>query len=68
MLNAKPAPDIYIKAINDLGFQPEECVIVEDNDNGIKAARASGAHVLKVETVNDVTHENITNFIEGLAC
>jgi len=68
VVNAKPAPDIYIKAINDLGFQPEECVIVEDNDNGIKAARASGAHVLKVETVNDVTLENITNFIEGLAC
>lgn len=43
----KPAPDIYIKAIQDLGLRPEQCLIVEDNENGIRAARASGAHVLK---------------------
>ena len=59
----KPDPEIYNLAIQKLGFKPEECVIVEDNENGIKAAKASGAHVLKVETINDVTFDNISQFI-----
>ncbi|MCD5994697.1 HAD family phosphatase [Pseudomonas sp. CDFA 602] len=60
---AKPAPDIYTKAIFDLGLTPEECLIVEDNENGIKAARASGAHVLVVTETSDV---NLTNILEKI--
>ena len=45
------------------GLKPEECLVVEDNPNGIKAALASGANLLKVETVNDVTYQNIKNRI-----
>ncbi|WP_417529259.1 HAD family hydrolase [Marinomonas shanghaiensis] len=59
----KPDPEIYSLAIDKLKLKPSECVIVEDNENGIKAARASGAHVFKVETVHDVTFENIKKFI-----
>ena len=64
VINSKPDPEIYNLAISRFGFRPEECVIVEDNENGLKAARASGAHVLKVETVNDVNFDNITAFIK----
>lgn len=64
--NAKPAPDIYIKAIESFGLLPEECLIVEDNENGIRAARASGAHVLVVEDVADVNLDNITARIEQI--
>ncbi len=56
---AKPHPEIYLKAIRTLGFTPPECLIVEDNENGIKAATASGAHVLVVKDVNDVHLDNI---------
>ncbi|WED22017.1 HAD family phosphatase [Vibrio sp. JC009] len=59
----KPDPEIYNLAISKLGLKPEECVIVEDNENGIKAALASGAHVLKVETIYDVNYDNISSFI-----
>jgi HAD superfamily hydrolase (TIGR01509 family) len=62
--NSKPDPEIYNLAISRLGFKPEECVIVEDNDIGLKAAIASGAHVLRVETVHDVNFDNITAFIK----
>jgi HAD superfamily hydrolase (TIGR01509 family) len=55
----KPAPDIYNEAIRRLGLTPRECLIVEDNDHGIAAARASGAHVLVVGTVYDVTYDRI---------
>ncbi len=62
----KPDPEMYNQAISRLGFDPSECVIVEDNENGIRAARASGAHVLEVETVYDVNYENIKRFINKL--
>ncbi|MCG6305581.1 HAD family phosphatase [Vibrio vulnificus] len=61
--NGKPDPEIYNLAISKLGLSPHECLIVEDNENGLKAARASGAHVLKVDSIDDVTYENILNFI-----
>ncbi len=61
-----PAPEIYTKAIVSLGLSPDECLIVEDNENGIRAARASGAHVLVVADVEDVNLENITNRIQEI--
>lgn len=61
--NGKPDPEIYNKAIEKLNLKPEECLIVEDNENGLKAAYASGANVLKVETVDDVNFDNIYNYI-----
>lgn len=64
VLTPKPSPDIYIKAINKLGISPKECLIVEDNENGIKAAKASGAHVMVVHEVEDVNIENILKNIE----
>ena len=57
----KPSPEIYTAAIRHFGLKPADCVIVEDNENGIRAARASGAHVLVVRDVHDVTLENILN-------
>lgn len=39
---AKPAPDIYNKAVAMLNLTPEDCVALEDAVNGIKAAKASG--------------------------
>ena len=64
--NPKPDPEIYLKAIEMLDFKADECVIVEDNFNGIAAAKASGAHCLEVKEVEDVNHVNIFNFINHL--
>ena len=62
----KPDPEIYLTAIKKFNLKPEECLIVEDNFNGIKAAEASGAGVLKVNTVYDVNFLNIKNKISDL--
>ena len=59
VVKAKPDPEIYQVAINKLGLLPEECLIAEDNQNGVKAALASGAHLFKVDTVNDVTYNKL---------
>lgn len=61
--HGKPDPEMYNKAIERMNLLPHECLIVEDNENGIKAARASGAHVMEVETVDDVNYENIKTHI-----
>lgn len=60
---AKPDPEIYTTAIRRLALSPDEVMVVEDNHNGIAAATAAGAYVMKVETVYDVNYENIMNHI-----
>lgn len=55
----KPDPEIYTTAMALIGVQPEETLILEDNENGIQAARASGAHVLVVRDVNEVNIQNV---------
>lgn len=66
VVKSKPDPEIYTKAIARLGLQPEVCLIVEDNQNGIKAAIDSGAKVLKVKDVHDVTYDKIKNRIKEI--
>ncbi len=63
---AKPDPEIYLTAIERLRLQPQECLILEDNDHGIQAARASGAHVMVVGSVNDVTYDRIRSEIAAI--
>ena len=55
----KPDPEIYNKAIKRLGLSPSNCMIVEDNEKGIQAAKASGAWVMEVSEVEDVNYQNI---------
>lgn len=61
--NPKPAPDIYLASMKYFRARPEECLIVEDNENGVKAAMASGAHVMVVKEVDEVNYDNITSTI-----
>lgn len=55
----KPDPEMYLKAMTSFGLDPSECLIVEDNENGIKAAKASGGHLLVVKEVDDTNIQNI---------
>ncbi len=50
----KPAPDIFLLALAELGLDATECVAVEDSDNGVRAALAAGLEALLV-TVNEET-------------
>jgi len=63
VVSPKPAPDIYLAAMRHFGLRPEECLVVEDNEHGIAAARASGAHLATVGTVYDVTYQRIRDEI-----
>ena len=62
----KPSPEMYEKIISNFNLTPQECLIIEDNENGVNAAKASGAHVLIVKEVDEVNIGNITNKIKQI--
>lgn len=66
VVKSKPDPEIYIKAMEKLGLRPDECVVCEDNKNGIQAAKSAGAYVLEISTVYDVNYDNIKSFIRKI--
>ena len=63
----KPDPEIYLKTTALLGVKPEECLVVEDNENGIKSARDAGCHVMVVRDVLEVTDENLSQELANLS-
>ncbi|MBS4535749.1 HAD family phosphatase [Clostridium sp. D2Q-14] len=40
--NGKPAPDIFLKAAEKLELNPKDCLVIEDSQNGVKAAKSAG--------------------------
>ena len=44
----KPAPDVYLRAAEQLGADPARCVAIEDSSNGMRAGRAAGMAVIAV--------------------
>lgn len=42
----KPAPDLFLFAAKEMGFDPENCIVIEDSQAGIEAAIAAGMQVL----------------------
>ena len=51
----KPAPDIYLLALKELGITSGEAVVVEDSANGLRAALAAGLRT--VVTVSSYTRD-----------
>jgi beta-phosphoglucomutase len=62
----KPDPEMYLAAMDKLGLAPAETLILEDNDHGIAAARASGAHLMIVGMPDDVVYTAITQRIADI--
>lgn len=62
----KPSPEIYLKCMELLGVKPCNCLILEDNDNGKNAAIASGAHLMEIDSVKDVSYLGISRVISEI--
>lgn len=58
----KPAPDIYKLAITDLGISAGHAVVVEDSENGLRAALAAG-----LKTIVTVSSYTAAENFEGAA-
>jgi len=52
---AKPAPTLYLEALEQLGLGPGEAIAFEDSPNGVRAAKAAGIYCVAVP--NEVTRE-----------
>lgn len=61
----KPEPDIYIKAAGNIGFSPEDVVIVEDSYYGVVSAKGAGAGCLIVTGPAEDQHNQLTE-VEGI--
>lgn len=48
IVNSKPDPEVFLKAAQMLGISPSECIVVEDADAGIEAAKAGGMYAAAV--------------------
>lgn len=59
VVNSKPHPEMYWKAMAMLKCLPSEVLIVEDSPPGLFAATTSGAVVLRVANSNDLTYEKL---------
>ena len=46
--NGKPHPEIFLRAAELLGVQPEQCVVAEDSRNGVLAGHAAGMYTVMI--------------------
>lgn len=62
----KPEPDIYNKALESLGIEASECIVLEDSPNGIRAAAAAKCKVIMVPDI-DTPDEEIRGLVFDVA-
>lgn len=66
VVNSKPNPEIYNKAIKKMGLKPQEVLIFEDNINGINAAKSSGSNLFIVENKYDLSLKKVIDHIKKI--
>jgi beta-phosphoglucomutase-like phosphatase (HAD superfamily) len=62
----KPDPEIYRVTLERLAVEPGRALVIEDNEYGIAAAQAAGAHVMVVTSPLEVTSDRVTAKIREL--
>ncbi|WP_020529253.1 HAD family hydrolase [Flexithrix dorotheae] len=55
--NSKPHPDSYQLAMERLGLSPQDCIAIEDTQNGVNSASAAGVTCLSVRDVPFGNHD-----------
>jgi HAD superfamily hydrolase (TIGR01509 family) len=55
--HSKPAPDLFLLAAQRLGIAPSQCLVLEDSDAGVRAARAAGMQVIMVPDLIEPSEE-----------
>jgi HAD superfamily hydrolase (TIGR01509 family) len=63
IINSKPHPEMYWKAMSKMGVLPEETLIVEDSPYGLLAAARSKAYVMRVGSPKEITYININKYL-----
>jgi len=53
----KPAPDIYNLAAQSLKLEPSHCMVIEDSNNGLRAAKAAGMRCIVTKSTYTVDED-----------
>lgn len=51
--NSKPAPDVYLKALEKLGLEKDEVIVFEDSNTGVESAKNAGLKVYQIKEGKD---------------
>jgi HAD superfamily hydrolase (TIGR01509 family) len=51
VVHGKPSPDIFLLAAARLGIAPADCIVYEDGDPGLEAARRAGMRAVDVRVL-----------------
>jgi len=57
---SKPDPEVFLKAVEELGLAPRRCIVVEDAESGVEAARAAGLKSVGVGNPAGLAKADIT--------
>ena len=55
----KPDPEVFLKAVEMLGLNPSDCIVMEDAESGIEAARAGGMDSI---AIGDAIPEGLSDY------
>ena len=66
IVNSKPDPEVFLKGSKALGVLPENCVVFEDSDSGIQAAKAAKMTAIAIGTSEKFSNYDFcfTNFLK----
>ncbi|MGD8920535.1 MAG: HAD family phosphatase [Gammaproteobacteria bacterium] len=53
----KPAPDVHLHVLEKLRARPQECLVVEDAEKGVKAATAAGLRCVAIPNPLTADHD-----------
>jgi HAD superfamily hydrolase (TIGR01509 family) len=59
----KPAPDIFLLALERLGLPPRSCTVIEDSDNGVRAALAADLRAVLVTVSSYTRHQDLSGAV-----
>lgn len=54
---AKPAPDLFLKAVENLNLPSQDCLVLEDAESGVLSASAAGTRVIMVVDLKEPSDE-----------
>ena len=64
---SKPNPDVFLKAAEQCGVAPHQCIVFEDAPKGIEAARRAGMRAVGItsyHTAAELQNENVLCIVE----
>jgi HAD superfamily hydrolase (TIGR01509 family) len=62
----KPHPDVYLKVAEDMGLEPQRCLVFEDTVSGVMAAKSAGMKVFAMaDEVSEESKDKLIEMTEG---